>query len=44
MNFSWPGMLCETDGPVAMETKEILVLGAWGLGGGTRAGTGDLLP
>lgn len=30
----WPRMPLETDGSVAMETKELLVLGGWGWGGG----------
>lgn len=37
MNFSWPGMPLETDGSVAMETKELLVLGGAGAGEGVRA-------
>lgn len=36
--MSWSGTPCETDGPVAMETRELLVLGVWGLGGGAQAG------
>lgn len=35
MNFFWPGMPLETDGLVAMETKELLVLGR-----GARTGEG----
>lgn len=41
MNFFWPGMPLETDGLVAMETKELLVLvgggeGELGLGRGWK--------
>lgn len=39
MHFFWPGMPLETDGLVAMETKELLVLGGGrglGLGRGWK--------
>lgn len=42
MNFSWPRMLRETDGPVAMETRGLCVLGGWDWVG-AKSGPGDLL-